>query len=58
MGNIGPVRQRYDVLPVSDFAVADRIVAGAPSTVPSPEPLPTPYPQPTPEPIPTPDSRV
>lgn len=42
MGDIGPYRQRYEVLP-----------SGL-DTVPSPEPMPVPTPEPTPEPSPIP----
>lgn len=38
MGDIGPFRQRYEVL----------------ATVPAPEPMPVPQPEPTPEPSPIP----
>ena len=60
MGNIGPARQRYDVLPVGDFGLEDapRLVPArraAAMTVPSPEPMPAPHPQPTPEPVPNPE---
>jgi hypothetical protein len=42
MGDIGPIQQRYEVLP------------GVSATVPSPEPMPVPQPEPVPEPSPVP----
>ena len=42
MGDIGPIRQRYEVL------------SGGRATVPSPEPMPVPQPEPVPEPSPVP----
>jgi hypothetical protein len=56
MGNIGPARQRYEVLPVPAFgpAEADTWTVPARMTVPSPEPMPVPHPEPTPEPVPGP----
>jgi hypothetical protein len=62
MGNIGPARQRFDVLPIPEFGIddADRwSLAPRPPrptmTVPSPQPMPAPHPQPMPEPVPMPD---
>ncbi len=56
MGDIGPARQHYEVLPVPAYGIddADRWTVPARMTVPSPEPLPVPHPEPTPEPIPGP----
>jgi hypothetical protein len=58
MGDIGTVRQRYDVLPMPSVGVhnADEWTAARPpeDTVPAPEPMPVPQPGPTPEPIPGP----
>lgn len=62
MGDIGPYRHRYDVLPVPAVSLhhagpwtapARRTVA-AMMTVPAPEPLPVPHPEPVPEPSPIP----
>lgn len=57
MGNIGPSRQRYDVLPVPAFGVDDAgsWTADSRMTVPAPEPMPVPTPEPTPEPSPVPE---
>lgn len=56
MGDIGPSRQRYEVLPVPAITLADADDWTAPArmTVPGPEPMPVPHPEPTPEPIPGP----
>jgi hypothetical protein len=43
MGDIGPARELYDVLPVPR------------ATIPQPEPMPVPYPEPIPEPEPVPN---
>ncbi|MCW2594752.1 MAG: hypothetical protein QOH52_468 [Pseudonocardiales bacterium] len=59
MGNIGPSRQRFEVLPGPAFGIdeADFWTARPRMTVPAPEPMPVPQPEPTPEPspVPTPD---
>ena len=56
MGDIGPARQRYEVLAVPAFGLADADAWTVPArmTVPSPEPMPVPHPEPTPEPVPGP----
>jgi hypothetical protein len=56
MGDIGPARQRYEVLPVPAFGLehADMWTVPPRMTVPSPEPMPVPHPEPTPEPVPGP----
>jgi len=61
MGNIGPTREHYDVLPIPDFGIDDADLwmlaprsAPARMTVPMPEPMPAPHPEPTPEPMPEP----
>jgi hypothetical protein len=56
MGDIGPARQHYEVLPVPAFGIddADRWTVPARMTVPSPEPQPEPIPGPGPEPVPQP----
>lgn len=53
MGDIGPVRSRYDVLATDDLAFATVDPAGR---VPDPEPMPVPSPEPIPDPsVPGPD---
>jgi hypothetical protein len=57
MGDIGPARQRYDVLPGESFGIADADAWTVPpgATVPAPpEPTPTPDPGPYPSPDPVP----
>lgn len=56
MGDIGPARQHYEVLPIPAVGIADADRWSVPVrlTVPSPQPLPVPHPEPTPEPIPGP----
>ena len=56
MGDIGPARQRYDVLPVPPLRVPEEFLLPA-DTVPSPQPMPVPHPEPVPEPIPDPGSQ-
>ena len=57
MGDIGPARQRYEVLPVSGVRRRRR---GRAATVPAmtgavaPQPMPAPHPEPMPEPVPCP----
>lgn len=50
MGDIGPSRQTYDVLPIA--------VGSVPHPDPVPEPIPDPGPQPDPTPDPAPIPRV
>lgn len=56
MGNIGASRQRFEVLPIPSFGIADADHWTVPArmTVPAPEPMPVPQPGPTPEPMPMP----
>jgi hypothetical protein len=56
MGDIGPARRRYEVLPVPAFGLddADQWTVPARLSVPSPEPMPVPHPEPMPEPVPGP----
>lgn len=57
MGDIGPTRQRYDVLPGESFGIEDADAWTVPprATVPAPpEPTPTPEPGPFPDPDPVP----
>jgi hypothetical protein len=66
MGDIGPVRNRYDVLAVREFELTDaaalagpagRVPEPGPTPVPEPEPVPDPTaPVPGPEPVPQPPS--
>lgn len=57
MGNIGASRQRFEVLPIPSFGIADADHWTVPArmTVPAPEPMPVPQPGPTPEPMPMPE---
>ena len=67
MGDIGPARQHYEVLPVPAVGIddADRWTVPARMTVPSPQPAPepgpgpgpTPVPQPGPDPVPVPSEQ-
>lgn len=55
MGDIGPFRQHYDVLPVPRLTAANLDELDVPvGTVPGPGPMPVPHPDPTPEPVPDP----
>ena len=56
MGNIGPSRQRYDVLPAPAFGIddADEWTVPPPSHPAAAEPMPTPDPGPMPDPDPMP----
>jgi hypothetical protein len=56
MGDIGPVRQHYEVLAVPQVGPDDIDAWTAPPrvTVPTPGPMPVPHPEPVPEPIPDP----
>jgi hypothetical protein len=62
MGDIGPTRQRFDVLPGESFGIEDADAWTVPShaTVPvppdpGPSPVPDPGPTPSPEPLPHPE---
>jgi hypothetical protein len=56
MGDIGPTRQLYDVLPGVRFGIedADAWTAAPSATIPRPEPSPAPQPSPAPAPGPVP----
>jgi hypothetical protein len=60
MGNIGPSRQHYDVMPVPAFGIedADHWTADSRrlSAVAEPAPSPDPGPLPDPDPVPSPPS--
>jgi hypothetical protein len=64
MGDIGPVRERYEVLPGHAFGIedADDWTAPARLTMPTPSPdpgpIPDPGPTPGPEPLPSPGPDV
>jgi hypothetical protein len=56
MGDIGPTRRTYEVLPGPRFGIedADAWTAAPSVTIPQPSPNPDPVPAPTPEPGPVP----
>jgi hypothetical protein len=57
MGDIGPQRRQFEVLPEHEGAASEmRVPDPEPFPVPGPEPMPTPDPGPNPEPVPQPPS--
>ncbi|MDT4932164.1 MAG: hypothetical protein QOK11_56 [Pseudonocardiales bacterium] len=54
MGDIGPQRQHFEVLPTRSETHEMRVPEPEPFPVPSPEPIPQPDPVPNPDPVPQP----
>jgi hypothetical protein len=54
MGDIGPQRQHFEVLPTHGETHEMRVPEPEPFPVPSPEPIPQPDPVPNPDPVPQP----